>query len=141
ASADVVVSAVKPAADGGFPPAPTLSDCLQLARIHTNRYGVGHLQTHALPQEAIFTASSNSELMLMLEAADGRGKRGAHSEQLWTRWRPYLRIKPVRSLLREGESVLAEIESSLHNERIFVDLMGPDGVLQSQQVSLRHGRA
>jgi hypothetical protein len=142
ASADVVVSAVRPAKDGGFPNGPMSGDHLRLAHIHTNRYGVGHLRAPALPTDLLYAPQSGYlELMLLLEAADSRGKKGAHSEALWMPAGPYMRIKPVKSLLREGENVLAEIESSLPDERFFVDLMGTDGALQSQQVVLRHGHA
>jgi len=142
ASVDVAVSAVRPAKNGEFPHSHSPADRLPVARIHTNRYGVGHLQIHAFPKEGLSAAATGfSDLMLLLEAADRRGRRGIHSEQLWTQAQPYLRIKPVKSLLREGESILAEIESSLPDERIFVDLVGPDRPLQSRQVVLRHGRA
>jgi hypothetical protein len=142
ASADVAVSAIRPAKNGEFPDTPSHGDRLHLAHIHTNRYGVGRVQTHAAPKEALCASRSNRfELMLLLEAADSHGKKAVHSEQLWLQDRPYLEITPVKSLLREGESIVAAIESPAPDERIFVDLIGSDGLLGSQQIALRNGHA
>ncbi len=141
ASAEVMVSGIRPG-DGEFPSKPSFGDRLPLARVHTNRYGVARVQAHNPPLEMLLVKGPYSDIqrmMLMFEAADSHGKKGAHGEQLWLRDTPYLRIEPVRTLLRDGENIVADIHSSLPAERIFVDLIGPDGPLASQQVVLRNG--
>ena len=80
-------------------------------------------------------------MMLLFEAVDAHGKKAAHGEDMWLPDTPYLRIKPAKSLLRDGENIVADIHSSLPADRVFVDLVGPDGLLGSQQVLLHNGHA
>ena len=117
---------------------PESSRRAHVARLHTNRYGVGHL--HGPSQERMFPGSS-SYLQLELTATDGHGQKGTHTEEFWTDDKPYLKITAARRLLRDGESVQAEIESSLPDGRIFVELVGTGTLTRSQQVELRHGHA
>jgi hypothetical protein len=144
ASVDVVVSAVKPTADK-FPENPPLADQVRLAHVHTNRYGVAHVQAPFPPKEVLLRgySSSSSSLKLLLQAGDGHGNAGLHSEQVWIPQQPYLEVKPVKRLLRQGESIIADIQSSLPDQKIFVDLIGPgfSDSTQSQQLALRHGHA
>ncbi|HEV2989390.1 MAG TPA: alpha-2-macroglobulin family protein [Candidatus Angelobacter sp.] len=141
ASVDLAISAIRPE-HNEFPAVLSPADRLQLTRVHTNRYGLARLQTHAVPKEALLESNAErSDLMLLLEAGDSRGRKGIHREQIWLDKGQYLQIRPVKSLLRQDESIVAEIASSLPDERIFVDLMGPTGILASQQVVLRNGHA
>lgn len=144
ASADVIVSGIRPGPDGKFPSPPFPGDRLTLARVHTNRYGIARVQARdPLPETLLLKGSYSNvpRMMMLFEAADSHGKKGAHGEQLWLPDRPYLKINPVKALLRDGENIVADIHSSLPADRIFVDLVGPEGLLESQQVVLHNGHA
>jgi len=142
ASVDVDVTADKeverPDYSRGHPAREASDKKIRLAHIHTNRYGVGRLRG---PSEKALFPDSSSYWELNLVAADGRGRVGTHTERIWTGADEFLKLSAVRRLLRDGENVDAEISSSVEQGRISVLLIGPDGLLRSREVELRHGRA
>src|SRR5215470_13351417 len=140
ASVQVAVSAVKPV-DNDFPEKPSASDRLQLAHVHTNRYGVARVRANPLSRNLAVTYSIHSQVQLLLEASDSRGGTGVHSELLWMHESQYLHVKPVKRLFLDGETVAADIESSTPDQTLFVDLLARDIVLNSARVQLHHGRA
>lgn len=140
ASADVTISAVKPSAHGDFPEKPGESSLLRLARVHTNRYGVGHFHANAWPKDFL-AQSYNTRARLLLQATAEHGRHGTHSEDLWLYSQEYLRIMPARGMLAAGENVIADIESSAPDQLLFLDLLSPNAILSSTRVQLLHGRA
>ncbi len=122
----------------GHPAWEVSDEEVHVARVHTNRYGVARLRG---PSEKTMFPDLSSAFQLNLTATDGRGRVGTHTERIWTEAREFLKISVLKRLLRDGENVEAEIRSSLGEGRISVTLSGPDGLLRSREVELRHGRA
>lgn len=122
----------------GYPAREVSEEKRHVGSIHTNRYGVGRLRG---PSEKALFADSASGWDLDLAAADGRGRTGAHTERMWSGDNDFLKLSAVKRLLRDGENVEAEITSSVNEGRISVMLTGPDGLIRSREVELRHGRA
>lgn len=140
ARAELTVSAVKPDENGNFP--DKLSDWIRLplGQVRTNHYGLAHFHAESLPHGLIAADSAYSEIRLLMEAADAHGGHGVHNEQLWTRNDEYLRIRPLKRLMLDGENIAADIESSASDPTLFVELLGRDVVLNSAEVQLHHGR-
>ncbi|HWZ43247.1 MAG TPA: MG2 domain-containing protein, partial [Candidatus Saccharimonadales bacterium] len=110
-----------------------------LSRIHTNRYGVGHLRGPSV--EGLFAAPVYG-FQLEMVASGGNGLKGTHTEEVWTdSGESYLKVTPARRLLRDQESVKADIQSSLSGGMLFVELTGAGGLVRSQKVELRHSHA
>src|SRR5262249_16958724 len=120
---------------------PTASDRLQLAHVRTNRYGVAHIHANPLPASLAVSYGAYSRIQLLVEARDGRGGNGVHTELLWMHGSQYFHVKPIKRLFLDGETVAADIEASAPDQTLFVDLLGREGVLGSSRVQLHHGRA
>ncbi|HEY6967919.1 MAG TPA: alpha-2-macroglobulin family protein [Candidatus Angelobacter sp.] len=140
ASVNVSVSAIKPGNDGDFPADPLAGGRLPLAHFRTNQYGVGHFRAANPGTEYRNTRSYGTKIELLLEARS-RLRRTVHTEQVWLDDTPYLRIIPAATLLRAGENVTADVESSLPDQEIFMDLLGDESVLGWQRLQLKHGHA
>jgi len=136
ASVDVKISAVQPEPLDGLP--QTGPSRQEIGHIHTNKYGVGHFRS-SFPVSS-HNGSQYSDTELFLEASDRHGNRGVHSEHMWRRGEEYLHITALKTLLREGESVNAELESSEAEPEIYVDVLGGGKLLGTQRIQLHQGR-
>ncbi|HEY6350943.1 MAG TPA: alpha-2-macroglobulin family protein [Candidatus Angelobacter sp.] len=141
ASVEVTASLIQPERNDASVVDVSSLQRLEVAHLHTNKYGVAHLHAKPVPAEYWDAHKDSSRVRLLFEAAGRRVGKASHTEEIWLRPFPYLSIRPVASLLREGESVIADVESSLPDQELFVDLLGEEVVLGWQTVELRHGHA
>lgn len=139
-SVDVTVSLLRPDRDTSTPVVSS-DQRVELGHLRTNKYGVGYFHAKPIPKEYWDLHHDASRVQLLFEAANRRAEKASYVEEIWLRPIPYLRITPVARLLREGENVVAEVESSLPDQDLFVDLVGEESVLGWQTVALRHGHA
>ena len=114
---------------------------LELGHLHTNKYGVGYFHAAAIPEKYLDADGSYARAYLSFEAVDRHAGKASHEEAFLLAAIPYLTIKPAAALLREGENVIADIESSLPDQDLFVDLLSEQGVVSWQTIPLRHGHA
>lgn len=140
ASVDVVVSAIKDD-DSDNDSDQTLA-LKRLLRVHTNSYGVARFRIASPSSEPLEDYYSRpNRLELLLEAHDRQGSRAAHRESLWFGDEDYIRVTPLATLLRAEENIVLNIDSSLSDQTIFVDLLGSGAVLGSRRIQLRHGHS
>ena len=135
ASVDVKISAVQPEPLDGLPQKGASRQ--EIGHVHTNKYGVAHFRSSA----PVFSPgqSQSPGVDLFLEATDRHGNRGVHSERIWQGEKEYLHITALKSLLRQGESVDADLESSEAEQEIYVDALGGGKLLGTQRIQLHQG--
>lgn len=136
ASVDVKISAVQPEPLDGLPQSGPSRQ--EIGHIHTNKYGIAHF--HSSAPVFSYGESQGSGVELFLEATDRHGNRGMHSERIWQGSKEYLHIIALKTLLRQGESVNADLESSEAEQEIYVDVLGGGRLLGTQRIQLHQGR-
>ncbi|HEX7332006.1 MAG TPA: alpha-2-macroglobulin family protein [Pyrinomonadaceae bacterium] len=108
----------------------------RVATLTTNRYGLAQISTR-LPKEL----EDESEIDVVVSASDSRGRKGTETEELYFNNEPRVRVETAKTIYRPGEPVTAVITSSGPEETVIVDLGGEAGLIQSERVQLRNGRA
>ena len=115
------------------------------ASVQTNRYGIACVRfPEPLRREQNGEETRSSDrIYVALDAKAPQGGQGHHLESYSLEEEPALRITPEKAILKPGEAIDAEIESSISRVRIGVDLIQADTqtVLASQEVKLAHASA
>ena len=108
----------------------------RMTTVTTNRYGLAKVSTR-LPKEL----EGEKFVDVVLSASDSRGRKGSETEELYFDNDPHVRVETTKTIYRPGEPVNAVITSSGPEETVIVDLAGEAGLIRSERVQLRNGRA
>ncbi|MDX6385796.1 MAG: hypothetical protein QOK48_3369 [Blastocatellia bacterium] len=127
---EVAINRVREAADSGAE--------ISLRTVRTNKYGLAKVSALTLPRAP---DQADSEVSLMLRAADGKGGSGQHAETISFDDQPVIRISTDKPLYRDGDPVRVELTGSQADLVLTLDVIDGQKVLQSQLVPLHRGRA
>ena len=108
----------------------------RIATVTTNRYGLARINTR-LPKDF----EDTNEVDVILSASDSSGRKGSGTEELHLDDDPGVRVETDKTIYRPGEPINAVITATGTEETIVVDLAGETGLIRSERVQLRHGRA
>jgi len=108
----------------------------RMATVTTNRYGLAKISTR-LPKEF----KDTNEVDVVLSASDSNGRKGSGTEEFRFDDDPHVRVETDKTIYRPGEPVNAVITASGSEETLVVDLAGEAGLIRSEHVRLRDGRA
>ncbi len=106
-----------------------------LANVQTNRYGLAKVETVRVPDDF----ADESEANLIVSAADGRGAKGSHTEEISFGDEQHIVVDTDRALYRSGEPITVFVTSSVPDQKIVVDLASSRGLIRSERIQL-HGR-
>jgi hypothetical protein len=107
-----------------------------VATVTTNRYGLAKITTR-LPKEFERTNQMN----IVVSATDSSGRKGSDTEELRVEDDPRVIVETEKTIYRPGEPINAVITSTSEAESLVVDLAAESGLIRSERVSLRGGRA
>lgn len=113
-------------------------------QIRTNRYGIARVRlSEPLRKEKDEENKSADRIYVALEAKTGDGRAGRHLESYSLQEEPALRITPVKAIFKPGDPIEAEVESSVPQVRVGVEVIQIDtqAILASQELRLSHGSA
>src|SRR6266849_3310524 len=112
------------------------------ARIRTNRYGIARVRfSERLRKKNDRDRDKDVErIYAALEAKTLDGRTGHHLESYSLQEDPALRITPEKAILRPDDRIEAELESSVPQPRVCVEVVQTDTqtILASQEVNLSH---
>lgn len=108
----------------------------RVATVTTNRYGLAKVTTR-LPDDF----KDDDSLDVILSASDSNGRKGSGEENFYFDDDPHVRVETDKAIYRPGESINAVITTSGIEETLVVDLAGEEGLIRSERVQLRRGRA
>lgn len=111
------------------------------AQVRTNRYGIARVRfSEPLRKEKNDEGKSADRIYMTLEAKASDGRTGRHLESYSLQEEPALRITPLKAILKPGDPIEAEIESSMPQVRIGVEVIQTDThvILASQELRLSH---
>jgi hypothetical protein len=129
ASCDVAISYVADK-DDSQPEIP-------LRTVKTNSYGLAKISNLPLPH----VTDDETTAQLMLHARDDHGSTGKHAESFNLSEGVVVGINTVKSLLRDGEPIRAEIVSNKRDLTLALDTITQEKIVTSQIVTLKDGRA
>lgn len=112
------------------------------AQVRTNRFGVARVRfSEPLGKEKNSENKSADRIYMALEAKTGDGRTGSHLESYSMEEEPMLRITPAKAILKPGDPIEAEVESSMAQVRVGVEIIQADtqAILGSQELKLSHG--
>lgn len=113
------------------------------AHVRTNRYGIGRVRfSEPLRKERDRDRDKGVErIYAALEAKTLDGRSGHHLESYSLQEDPALRITPEKAILKPDDRIEAELESSVPQPRVRVEVVQTDTqtILASQEVNLSHG--
>jgi hypothetical protein len=113
------------------------------AHVRTNRYGIGRVRfSEPLRKEEDRDKDKDVErIYAALEAKTLDGRTGHHLESYSLQEDPALRITPEKAILKPDDRIEAELESSVPQPRVRVEVVQTDTqtILASQEVNLSHG--
>jgi hypothetical protein len=111
------------------------------AQVRTNRYGIARVRfSDPLRNEKNDKNKRTDRIYVALEAKDPDGRTGRHIESYTLQEEPALRVTPVKGILRPGDPIEAEVESSVPHIRVGVEVIKTEtqAVLASQELKLSH---
>ncbi|HKR13850.1 MAG TPA: alpha-2-macroglobulin family protein [Pyrinomonadaceae bacterium] len=108
----------------------------RVSTVTTNRYGLAKITTR-LPKDF----EDKNEVGVVLSAMDSSGRKGSDTEEFRFDDDPGVRVETDKTIYRPGEPVNAVITAPGVEGTIVVDLSGETGLLRSERVQLRGGRA
>jgi hypothetical protein len=108
----------------------------RMATVMTNRYGLAQITTR-LPKEF----EDETEIGVVLSATDSRGRKGSETEGIYFNNDRRVRVETDKTIYRAGEPVNAVITAAGNEDTVIVDLAGEAGLIRSDRVQLRNGRA
>ena len=108
----------------------------RVTTVTSNRYGLAKISVR-LPKEL----EDASEIDVVLSATDSRGRKGSATEEFHFDDDPMVRVETDKTIYRAGEPINAVVTAAGTEEKIIVDLAGETGLLRSERVQLRDGRA
>ena len=108
----------------------------RVGTVTTNRYGLAQISTR-LPKEF----EEPDEIDVVLSASDSRGRKGSETQEIRFDNDPRVRIDTNKAIYRPGEPVNAVITASGNEEAVVVDLAGEAGLIRSERLQVRNGRA
>ena len=140
ATADVVVKLYSqdPADAGSSKPAP---QAFATAQVRTSRYGIARVRfSDPLRNEKNDKNKRTDRIYVALEAKGPDGRSGRHLESYSLQQEPALRVTPVKAILRPGDPIEAEVESSVPQVRVGVEVIQTEtqAILASQELKLSH---
>ncbi len=108
-------------------------------KARTNKYGIAKAKLPVVPN----LTKDSRRLYVALEARTLDGRTGQHLESFSLDDEGYLRITPVKAILRPGDPIELLLEATAPAGKCRVDVIDGEtwSVLSSQDVSLPHGRA
>ena len=112
------------------------------AQVRTNRYGIARVRfAEVLRKEKNGENKSADRIYIALEAKTPDGRTGRHLESYSLEEEPAMSITPANAILKPGDPIEAEIESSRPQVRVGVELSQIDTqtILASQELKLSHG--
>ena len=139
-TADVLVKLYTqdPADAGSSKPA---AQPLATAQVRTNRYGIARVRfSEPLRNEKNDDNKRSERIYVALEAKTPDGRPGRHLESYSLQEEPALRITPVKAILKPGDPIEAEVESSVPQVRVGVEVIQTEtqAILASQELKLSH---
>src|SRR6266478_2153002 len=112
------------------------------AHVRTNRYGIGRVRfSEPLRKEKDQDRDKAVErIYAALETKTLDGRTGHHLESYSLQEGPALRITPEKAILKPDDRIEAELESSVPQPRVRVEVVQTDTqtILASQEVNLSH---
>ena len=142
AAADVLVSLyTQDPSDASKP----LAKPFATAHARTNRYGIARVR-FSEPLRKEKGQDSDKDVDRIYVALEGKtldGRTGHHLESYSFQDDPALRITPLKAILKPGDPIEAELESSMPQPRVRVELIQADTqtILASQELNLSHASA
>jgi len=113
--------------------------------VRTNRYGIAraHFSAPVRKEKNPDTDKDIDRIYAMVEAKTIDGRTGTHLESYSLQDDPALRITPVKAILKPGDPIEAELESSMPHRRVRVDLVQTETqtILASQELNMSHVKA
>jgi len=113
--------------------------------VRTNRYGIGraHFSEPLRKEKNPDTDKNIDRIYATLEGKTLDGRMGTHFESYSLQDDPALRITPVKAILKPGDPIEAELESSVPKRRVRVDLVQTETqtILASQELNMSHVKA
>jgi uncharacterized protein YfaS (alpha-2-macroglobulin family) len=142
AAADVLVSLyTQDPSDTSKP----LAKPFATAHARTNRYGIARVRfSEPLRKEKDQARDTNVDrIYVALEGKTLDGRTGHHLESYSLQYDPTLRITPLKAILKPGDPIEAELESSVPQSHVRVELIHADTqtILASQEFNLAHASA
>ena len=104
--------------------------------VTTNRYGLAQVSA-PVPKEF----GDEEEIGVVLSASDSSGRKGTETEQIRFNNNRRVRVETDKTIYRPGEPINAVITASGDEETVIADLAGEAGLIRSERVRLRDGRA
>jgi hypothetical protein len=113
------------------------------AHVRTNRYGIARVRFSEPVRKEKDRDKDVDRIYAALEAKTLDGRTGHHLESYSLESDPALRITPLRAILKPGDPIEAELESSVPQPRVRVELIQAETetILASQELTLSHGSA
>src|SRR6266478_5656239 len=112
------------------------------AHVRTNRYGIGRVRfSEPLRKEKDRDRDKDvARIYAALESKTLDGRTGHHLESYSLQEDPALRITPEKAILKPDDRIEAELESSVPQPRVRVEVVQTDTqtILASQEVNLSH---
>ena len=113
--------------------------------VRTNRYGIAraHFSEPLQKEKDPNTDKDIDRIYATLGAKTLDGRTGSHIESYSLQDDPALRITPVKAILKPGDPIEAELESSVPQRRVRVDLVQTETqtILASQELNMSHVKA
>ena len=140
ATVDVLVKLYTqdPAGAGSSKPA---AQPFATAQVRTNRYGIARVRSsEPLRNQRNDENKRTDRIYVALEAKSPDGRTGRHLESYSLQEEPALRITPVKAILKPGDPIEAEVESSVPQVRVGVEVIQTEtqAILASQELKLSH---
>ena len=107
-----------------------------VATVTTNRYGLAKISTR-LPKE--FDEANRVDVVV--SASDSSGRKGSGKEELRFDDDPRVLVETDKTVYRPGEPINAVITGNDQVTTVIVDIAGEGGLIRSERLKLRNGRA
>jgi hypothetical protein len=104
--------------------------------VTTNRYGLARISTR-MPKEF----DDTNTVDVVVSASDSSGRKGSATEELRFDDDPRVLVETDKTVYRPGEPINAVIRGNDQVTTVVVDLAGEGGLVRSERLKLRHGRA
>ena len=108
----------------------------QVATVTTNRYGLAKISTR-VPKEF----DETDPVDVVVSASDSSGRKGTGKEELRFDDDPRILVETDKTVYRPGEPIDVVISGNDQVTRVVVDLAGEGGLIRSERLKLRNGRA
>ncbi|HEU4713781.1 MAG TPA: alpha-2-macroglobulin family protein [Pyrinomonadaceae bacterium] len=108
----------------------------RVATVTTNRYGLAQISTR-LPKEF----EDDNDVDVVLSASDSSGRKGSNTEEINLDSDSHVRIETPKTIYRRGEPITAEVIGTEPEQTVVVDLALETGLVRTERVRLRGGRA